>query len=58
VKLSGEDLSRYSTKIESTGIRKCPYYHYLTKDVISQSNKHFAERAPHHGGKPAGIDMV
>ena len=27
VKLSGEDLSRYANKIESAGLRKCPYYH-------------------------------
>ena len=25
--LSGEDLSRYLNKIESVGVRKCPYYH-------------------------------
>ena len=24
VKLSGEDLSRYSNKVESVGLRKCP----------------------------------
>jgi len=30
VKLNGEDLPRYSSKIESVGLRKCPY-HYLTK---------------------------
>jgi len=36
VKLSGEDLSRYSNKIESVGLRKCPYYHYLTKKVTQQ----------------------
>ena len=36
VKLSGEDLSRYSNKIESVGLRKCEYYHYLTKKVMSQ----------------------
>jgi len=29
VKLSGEDLSRYSTKIESVGLRKCPYYRII-----------------------------
>jgi len=33
VKLNGEDLSRYSNKIESTGLRKCPYCHYLTTKV-------------------------
>jgi len=36
VKLSGEDLSRYSNKIESVGLRKCQYYHYLTKKVMSE----------------------
>jgi len=25
MKLSGEDLSRYSNKIESAGLRNCPY---------------------------------
>jgi len=34
----GEDLSRYSNKIESDALRKCPYCHYLTqKKNISQS---------------------
>jgi len=36
VKLSGEDMSRYSNKTESVGLRKRPYYHYLTKKVVSQ----------------------
>jgi len=36
VKLSGEDLSSYSNKTESVGLRKCAYYHYLTKKVMSQ----------------------
>jgi len=36
VKLSGEDLSRYTNKIESVGLRQCPDYHYLTKKVTSQ----------------------
>jgi len=36
VKLRGEDLSRYSNKIESAGLRRCPYYHILTKKVMSQ----------------------
>ena len=35
VRLSGEDLSRYLNKIESFGLRKCPYYHYLTEKVIA-----------------------
>jgi len=26
VKLSGEDVSRYSNNFESDGLRKCPYY--------------------------------
>ena len=36
VRLSGEDLSRCSNKIESAGLRKCPYYRYLTSLVILQ----------------------
>jgi len=36
VKLNGEDLSGYLNKIESVGLRKYPYYHYLTKKVTSQ----------------------
>jgi len=48
VKLSDEDLSRYSNKIASVGLRKRPYYQYRTKKVMSQQ----------HGGKTAGIDMV
>jgi len=36
VKFSGEDLLRYSNKIESVRLRKYPYYHYLTKKVMSQ----------------------
>jgi len=57
VNLSGEDLSRYSNKIELVGLTKCPYYHYPSKKVMS-NNKHFSEFAPHHGGKAAGIDTV
>jgi len=34
LRLSGEDLSRYSNKIESVGLRKCQYNHYLTKKVM------------------------
>jgi len=29
-------LARYSNKIESVGLRKCPYYRYLTKKVMSE----------------------
>jgi len=36
VKLNGEDLSRCSNTVESVGLRKCPYYYYLTKKVTSQ----------------------
>ena len=49
-RLSGEDLSRYSNKIESVGLRKCPYYRYHTKKWC-QNNKHFAELASQNGGK-------
>ena len=31
-----QDLSRYSNKTESVGLIKCPHYHYLTKNVMSQ----------------------
>jgi len=31
LKSSGEGVSRYWNKIEAVGVRKCPYYHYLTK---------------------------
>jgi len=37
VKFNGEDLSRQSNKIESVGLRKCLYYHYLTKKAMSQT---------------------
>ena len=59
VKFSGEDLSRYSNEIESVGLalenvliitvllRKCCH-----------SNKHFAELAPHRGGKTAGVAYI
>jgi len=33
--VNGEDLSRYSNKIESVGLRKCPYYRYLIEKVTS-----------------------
>jgi len=36
VKLSGEDLSHYSNKIESVDLRKCPCHHYITKKTMSQ----------------------
>ena len=38
VKLSGEDLSRYSNNTESVGLRKCPCYHYLRR--LCHNNKH------------------
>ena len=40
VKLSGEDMSN---KIESVDLRKCPYYHYLTKKKC-HNNNHFGEK--------------
>jgi len=36
VKLSGEDLTRHSNKIESVGLRKRMYYQYLTEKVTWQ----------------------
>jgi len=47
MKLCGEDLSRYSNKIESVGLRTYPYYHCLATKVMSR-----------HGWKTADIDMV
>jgi len=35
--LNGEDLSRYSNKIESVGLRKCPYYRYLIEKRLLTS---------------------
>jgi len=52
-KWSDKGLWCYSNKIESVGLRKYPYYHYLTKKVMPQ--KQFSELAPHHGGKAAGV---
>jgi len=53
VKLRGEDLSCYSSKIESVGLRTCPYYHCRTKKVINIS-----QSLPTSWWKTAGIDMV
>jgi len=36
VKWNDEDLSRCSNKIELDGLRKCPYYHCITKKAVSQ----------------------
>jgi len=36
VKLNGEDMLRYSNKIKLLGLKKFPYYHYLTKKVVSR----------------------
>jgi len=57
VKLSGEDLSRYLNKIKSVGLRKCPYYHYLTKKGITLANIS-QSLPPQHDGKTADMDMV
>jgi len=35
VQLNGEDLSHYWNKFESVGLRKRPYYHYLTKSDVT-----------------------
>jgi len=44
-------MSRYSNKIESVGLRKCPYYRCLIEKLTSRIRKHFAELAPQNGGK-------
>jgi len=57
VKFSGEDLSRYSNKIESVGLTECLYYHYLAKKVMSQC-KHLQSLPNITANKTAGIHMV
>jgi len=54
VKSSGEDLWRYSNKVESVGLRKWRIITILQTKWY-HNNKHFAELAPHHAGKTAGI---
>jgi len=54
-KLSGEDLSRYSIKIESETVHIITVL--LRKWCHNTGNRHFLELAQHHGGKTAGIDM-
>jgi len=49
LKLSGEDLSCYSNKIED----RCSYH-----CMWCQNNKRFSQLAPHHGKKTAGVDTV
>jgi len=55
VSLNGEDLSRYSNKSESVGLRKCPYYRYLIEKVTSTDVRttYIAQSLPHklNGGK-------
>jgi len=60
VKLSGEDLSRYSNKNESVLSKKASCVIVITIFLrkLSHNYKHFSELAPHHGRKTAGIDMV
>ena len=58
VKLSDEDFSCYSNKIESVGLRKCTRIITILLRKWCRNNKHLSELAPIHGGKPAGIDMV
>jgi len=47
-------LSRYSNKIESVGLRKCPYYRYLIEKVTSTDVRttNFSQSLPpQNGGK-------
>ena len=57
VKLSGKDMSRYSKKIESAGLRKCAYRHYLSRKVMSQQQT-FLRACPPLWQRTAGTDMV
>jgi len=59
VKLSGEDLSRYSNKIESVSLRICPHYHYRTKKVTDDTITNNSQSLPHTmAEKTAGIVML
>jgi len=42
-------LSRYSNKIESVGLRKCPYYRYLIEKVTSTDGRitNISQSLPH-----------
>jgi len=55
-KLSGEDLSRYSNKIESFGLRKCPCDHCLIWRQWCHNNKHFPRRL--YAVLPHNIEIV
>ena len=57
VKLSDDDLSRYSNKIEPISLRKRPHYHCLTIRKWRHDSKRSSELAPHHGGKTAGTGI-
>jgi len=46
VKLSGEDLSRYSNKIESISLRKCPYIITILIRKWCHNNKHITQVKP------------
>jgi len=61
VKLGGEDLSRYSNKIESLGFRKCAYWHCMFLTKWCHNNKHFAELhkfASHHRETTGGVSYI
>ena len=58
MQLNGEDLSRYSNKIVSVGLRKCPHCHYLTKKVMSHLTNIY-DSLPHIiAEKTPGIDIA
>jgi len=58
VKLRVDIFKKFDwNKIDSVGLRKCPYYHNLTKKVMLVTNIY--QSLPHiMAGKTAGIDMV
>jgi len=45
--LSGDDLSGYCNKVESTGLRKCLYYHYRYRKTSDRSRAPDGRRDPH-----------
>jgi len=58
LKLGGEDLSRYSNKIESDGLRKYPYYRYLIKKVMPRVTNISQILPTSRRVKTAGIGIV
>ena len=60
VQVNGENLSRYSNKIESVGLRKCSYYRYLIEKVTSTDVKttNILQSLPHKMAETADMNKL